>query len=276
MAKVIPYRGSWVEFEYDQKNILYVRIDRKRKFPATVFLRALGFEDDATILRAFYTAATVKADGGKFLVKADAGAVNKKVRQPVAHPRSGDEILKKGRRVKAEQLEDLRKAKIEWIPIETSEMDGAHTIRDLADPATGEVLVEVGKPLTDEGLERLLGAGVDTFDVCFPEKEDVGGVLLETSPKTPSRRKTMRCSRSTAAAAGDPPTLDSSRNLFNGLFFDPTRYDFSKVGRLKFNTKLYGMFEKDWPAEVHDRWRRARTARPRARTSSRSFVTCSS
>jgi DNA-directed RNA polymerase beta subunit len=81
MAKVIPYRGSWVEFEYDQKNILYVRIDRKRKFPATVFLRALGFEDDAAILRAFYTAATVKAEAGKFLVKADAGAVGKKVRR---------------------------------------------------------------------------------------------------------------------------------------------------------------------------------------------------
>src|SRR5580765_25878 len=143
MAKVIPYRGSWVEFEYDQKNILYVRIDRKRKFPATVFLRALGLEDDASILRAFYTAATVKLDAGKFVVKADAGAVGKKIRQAVTHAKSGEEILKKGRRVKAEQLEDLRKAKIEWIPLETSEMDGACTIRDLADPATGEVLVEV-------------------------------------------------------------------------------------------------------------------------------------
>jgi DNA-directed RNA polymerase beta subunit len=96
MAKVIPYRGSWVEFEYDQKNILYVRIDRKRKFPATVFLRALGFEDDAAILRAFYTAATVKVDGSKFLVKADAGAVNKKVRQSVAHPSSSRTSEKPG------------------------------------------------------------------------------------------------------------------------------------------------------------------------------------
>src|SRR5262247_2719784 len=120
MAKVIPYRGSWVEFEYDQKNILYVRIDRKRKFPATVFLRALGLEDDASILRAFYTAATVKVEGGKFLVKADAGAVNKKVRQAVTHPKSGEEILKKGRKVRPEQLEELRKAKVEWIPVEAA------------------------------------------------------------------------------------------------------------------------------------------------------------
>jgi DNA-directed RNA polymerase subunit beta len=255
MAKVIPYRGSWVEFEYDQKNILYVRIDRKRKFPATVFLRALGLEDDASILRAFYTAATVKLDAGKFVVKADAGAVNKKIRQAVAHPRTGDEILKKGRRVKAEQLEDLRKAKIEWIPLETSEMDGACTIRDLADPATGEVLVEVGKPLTAEALERLVASGVDTFDVCFPEAEEVGGILLETlakdSVKTQNEALLEIYRR---LRPGDPPTLESSRNLFNGLFFDPTRYDFSKVGRLKFNTKLYGMSEKDWPASVRERW----------------------
>jgi len=263
MAKVIPYRGSWVEFEYDQKNILYVRIDRKRKFPATVFLRALGFEDDAAILRAFYTAAIVKVDAGKFVVKADAGAVNKKVRQAVTHPKSGEEILKKGRRVKAEQLDELRKAKIEWIPIETSEMEGAHTIRDLADPATGEVLVEVGKPLTEEAFERLLGAGVDTFDVCFPDKEDVGGVLLETLGKDAVKTQNealLEIYR--RLRPGDPPTLDSSRNLFNGLFFDPTRYDFSKVGRLKFNTKLYGMFEKDWPAHVHERWEKGEDRTP--------------
>jgi DNA-directed RNA polymerase subunit beta len=186
MAKVIPYRGSWVEFEYDQKNILYVRIDRKRKFPATVFLRALGFEDDAAILRAFYTAATVKSEGGKFFVKADAGAVNKKVRQPVAHPKSGDEILKKGRRVKADQLDDLRKAKIEWIPIEASEIDGAHTIRDLADPATGEVLVEVGKPLTDEGLEQpTANCGRRHVRRVLPEKKMSAACSSRPSPRTP-------------------------------------------------------------------------------------------
>jgi DNA-directed RNA polymerase subunit beta len=255
MAKVIPYRGSWVEFEYEQKNILYVRIDRKRKFPATVFLRALGLEDDASILRAFYTAATVKLDAGKFVVKADSGAVNKKIRQAVTHPKSGDEMLKKGRRVKADQLDDLRKAKIEWIPLETSEMDGACTIRDLADPATGEVLVEVGKPLTAEALERLVASGVDTFDVCFPEAEDVGGILLETLAKDSVKTQNdalLEIYR--RLRPGDPPTLESSRNLFNGLFFDPTRYDFSKVGRLKFNTKLYGMSEKDWPANIRERW----------------------
>src|SRR5262245_18550435 len=175
MAKVIPYRGSWVEFEYDQKNVLYVRIDRKRKFPATVFLRALGLEDDASILRAFYTAATVKLDAGKFVVKADAGAVGKKIRQSVTHPKSSDEILKKGRKVRPEQLDELRKAKVDWIPVEAGEMEGAATIRDLADPATGEVLVEVGSPLTAEALDKLHAAKVETFDVCFPETEDVGG-----------------------------------------------------------------------------------------------------
>jgi DNA-directed RNA polymerase subunit beta len=255
MAKVIPYRGSWVEFEYDQKNILYVRIDRKRKFPATVFLRALGLEDDAAILRAFYTAAAVRVEGGKFFVKADAGAVNKKVRQAVAHPKSGDEILKKGRKVRAEQLEELRKAKVEWIPVEAAEMDGAATIRDLADPATGEVIVEVGQPLTAETLEKLHAAKVETFDVCFPETEDVGIVLLETLGKdTVKTQNDALLEIYRRLRPGDPPTLESSRNLFNGLFFDPTRYDFSRVGRLKFNTKIYGMAQGEWPAFVRERW----------------------
>ena len=263
MAKVIPYRGSWVEFEYDQKNILYVRIDRKRKFPATIFLRALGLEDDASILRAFYTAATVKLDGAKFVVKADAGAVNKKIRLSVAHPKTGDEILKKGRRVRAEQIEELRKAKIEWVPIESTEMEGACTIRDLADPATGEVIVEVGKPLTGEVLERLAAAGVDTMDVCFPESEDVGDILLETLAKdTVKTQNEALLEIYRRLRPGDPPTLESSRNLFNGLFFDPTRYDFSKVGRLKFNTKIYGMAEKDWPGDVRERWEKGEDRTP--------------
>src|SRR4030095_13581449 len=135
--------------------------------------------------------------------------------------------------------------------------------RARADPAPAEVIAEVGQPVTAEALDKLHAAKVETFDVCFPETEDVGAVLLETLGKDTGKTQNHALLEIyPRLRPGDPPTLESSRNLFNGLFFDPTRYDFSRVGRLKFNTKIYGMFEKDWPADVHDRWEKGEDRTP--------------
>src|SRR5512138_2945901 len=140
MAQIIPYRGSWVEFEFDAKNLLYVRIDRKRKFPATVFLRALGLEDDASILRSFYTPVRARFVGGKPEFRVGSGLEGRKPRGVVTHPKSGEELVKKGRKIRSEQVEALASAGIEWIPVEATELDGAHLIGDAVDQATGEVL----------------------------------------------------------------------------------------------------------------------------------------
>jgi DNA-directed RNA polymerase subunit beta len=255
MAKVIPYRGSWVEFEVDQKNILFVRIDRKRKFSATVFLRALGFEDDAAILRVFYDTIEVRAEGGKYAFKVGPGLANRKVRATVEHPKTGEELIKKGRRIRPEQLSELASLGIEWVPVDSAEVEGACAVGDLVDPATGEVVLESGQPLGQQALTDLQARGIDQLEVAFPEQDEVGTTLIETLAKdTVKTQNDALLEIYRKLRPGDPPTLESSRNLFNSMFFDPARYDFSRVGRLKFNTKLYGVTHEEWPAEVRERW----------------------
>ena len=263
MAKVIPYRGSWVEFECDQKNILYVRIDRKRKFAATAFLRALGFEDASSILRAFYTTLPLRAEDGSPALRVGESLLGRKVKAAVVHPRSGDEIVKKHRRVRAEQLAEIKKAGVDWVVVDDEEMQGAYSILDLADPETGEVLLEAGKPLDLSTFEKLAARGVKNFEVFFPEKESVGTTLVDTLAKDTVRSQNEALLEIyKRLRPGDPPTLESSKNLFNGMFFDPTRYDFSRVGRLKFNTKLYGVNETDWAPAVRERWEKGEDRTP--------------
>jgi DNA-directed RNA polymerase subunit beta len=255
MAKVIPYRGSWVEFEYDQKNVLYVRIDRKRKFLATVFLRALGLGDDASIIRTFYTPVEFRVDGGVYSIKVGPGLVGRKARQAIREPNSGEDLVKRNRRVREEQVEELLRAGIEWVPTDEGELEGGYTVADIVDEETGEVQVEAGQPLTAELLTALAARGARRFEAMFPEREDIGEVLLETLAKdSVNSQAEALIEIYRRLRPGDPPTAESSRNLFHGMFFDPTRYDFSRVGRLKFNTKLYGVSRELWPRSVAERW----------------------
>jgi DNA-directed RNA polymerase subunit beta len=263
MAKVIPYRGSWVEFETDAKNILYVRIDRKRKFPATVFLRALGIEDDSGILRTFYNPVEMRSKSGKFEFKVGPGLLGRKLRATVSS--RGKELVKKGRRIREEQLEALTKARLTWVPISAAEVAGAFSVADVIDEETGEVLVEAAQPLEPEKIEELVGRGIHEFELIFPEREDVGATLIETLGKDTVRTQNdalLEIYR--RLRPGDPPTLESSRSLFKSMFFDDTRYDFSRVGRLKFNTKLYGVTpnhnmedgpDPAWPEMIQQRWK---------------------
>jgi DNA-directed RNA polymerase subunit beta len=253
MTKVIPYRGSWVEFETDAKNVLYVRIDRKRKFPATIFLRALGLEDDAAILREFYTPIEMRLVDGKYEFKTGLGLLGRKLRATVSH--RGKEIVKKARRIRQEHVDALQKAKVGWVPVAAGEAEGAVSVLDIVDQETGEVLIEAGAALTAETVEMLGTHGVNSFEVVFPEREDVGTTLIDTLAKDSVKEQNealLEIYR--RLRPGDPPTVESSRTLFNSMFFDPARYDFSRVGRLKFNTKLYGISEDQWPQEIRDRW----------------------
>ena len=262
MSKVIPYRGSWVEFETDAKNILYVRIDRKRKFPATVFLRALGLEDDSAILRAFHTPVEVRIDRGDYKFKVGPGLIGRRLRTAVK-TKSGKELIKKGRRIRNEQVELLEGSKIQWVVVTAAELGGAVSVTDLVDEETGEVLIEAGRPLTPETLENLVARDVSQLELVFPEREDVGSTLIETLEKdTVKTQNDALLEIYRRLRPGDPPTLESSRTLFNSMFFDPTRYDFSKVGRLKFNTKLYGVSEDQWPAWVKERWNKGEDRTP--------------
>jgi DNA-directed RNA polymerase subunit beta len=245
LGKIIPYRGSWVEFEYDQKNILYVRIDRKRKFLGTIFLRALGLRADEEILRTFYTVDRISLKDKKLRWTLDPSGERPTnlTGLKLAHSikdKSGHEIAHSGRKITPAVLKEIQKAKITEIDIDTTDLEGAYVAADVVDTSSGEVMLEANAEVTADKLAKIMDAGVEEMHVFFPERDDVGNVISATlrrdSVKTPQEAliEIYRKLR-----PGDPPTLDTATALFHGMFFDPRKYDFSRVGRLKFNIKLY-------------------------------------
>jgi len=266
VAKIIPYRGSWVEFEYDQKNLLYVRVG-KRKFLATIFLRALGvwlsepfksksfgsdsqLEDgvknaifsDENMLRAFYTVDEVRvADGSLMLQVPESGKTNlvgMKVDFEIKG-RGGDPVVRKGKEVTRTSLEGLRKANIGEVEIEPQQFEGAYAVGDIVNTETGEVVVEANNEITAAKLQEIIEAGVASFSVFFPERDDVGVVIAQTLKKdTISKPVDALLEIYRKMRPGDPPTVQTAYRLLEGMFFDPRKFDFSRVGRLKFNIKM--------------------------------------
>jgi DNA-directed RNA polymerase subunit beta len=245
LGKIIPYRGSWVEFEYDQKNVLYVRIDRKRKFLGTIFLRALGLRSGEDILKTFYTTDRLIVRDKKLFWTLDPASEKPTnlLGMKLAHnikSKSGDEVAHSGRKISAATLKDIQKAKISEIEVDTTDLEGAWAASDIVDTTSGEVLLEANSEITADKVAKILESGVVELSVFFPERDDVGTVISQTlrrdSVATPSEAliEIYRKLR-----PGDPPTLDTATALFQGMFFDPRKYDFSRVGRLKFNIKLF-------------------------------------
>jgi DNA-directed RNA polymerase subunit beta len=266
VAKIIPYRGSWVEFEYDQKNLLYVRVG-KRKFLATIFLRALGvwlsdafkhkafgsdsqLEDavknaaytDEDMIRKFYVVDEVRVEDGKLMVQVpDTGKTNlvgMKVDFEVKG-RGPDPIVRKGKEVTRTSLEGLRKANIGEIEIDPNQFEGAYAAADVVNTETGEVIVEANNEILPAKLQEIAESGVQTFAVFFPEGDDVGIVIAQTLKKdTISKPVDALLEIYRKMRPGDPPTVQTAYRLLEGMFFDPRKFDFSRVGRLKFNIKM--------------------------------------
>jgi DNA-directed RNA polymerase subunit beta len=245
LGKIIPYRGSWVEFEYDQKNVLYVRIDRKRKFLGTIFLRALGLRSGEDILKTFYTTDRLIVRDKKLFWTLDPASdkPTNLIGMKLAHSiksKSGDEVAHSGRKISTAILKEIQKAKVSEIEIDMSDLEGAWAASDIVDTTTGEVLLEANTEITADKVSKILESGVVELSVFFPERDDVGTVISQTlrrdSVVSPSEAliEIYRKLR-----PGDPPTLDTATALFQGMFFDPRKYDFSRVGRLKFNIKLF-------------------------------------
>jgi DNA-directed RNA polymerase subunit beta len=243
LGKIIPYRGSWVEFEYDQKNTLYVRIDRKRKFLGTIFLRALGLRTDEEILKTFYTVDTINIAEGKlsWKVAPEGQSTNLQGTRPAsAITAKGEEIAPATRKISAHSIKMLRSHKIESVEVESSEFEGAMTASDVVDLTTGELLYESNQELTADKLHKILQSGVSSIEVFFPERDDVGNIITNTLRRDSVRKpEEALIEIYRKLRPGDPPTLDTASALFEGMFFDARKYDFSRVGRLKFNIKLY-------------------------------------
>src|SRR5499426_2899060 len=238
LAKLIPYRGSWVEFEYDAKNLLYVRIDRKRKFLATIFLRALGLKNDEDILRAFYTVDKIRVAGGQLYWQVSPGIVGARASSDITD-KKGEVIVKSGKKIGQSAYEALVAARVTEIPVKTEDLAGAFTLTDLVNTSDGEVIAESNTELTPETIAKVIDAGIETIEIFFPDKDDAGPVMSLTVKKdTIKSPQEALIEIYRKMRPGDPPTLETSQALFHGMFFDARKFDFSRVGRLKFNIKM--------------------------------------
>ena len=241
LAKIIPYRGSWVEFEYDQKEVLSVRIDRKRKFHGSVFLRALGLETDESILRQFYAAVGLRLDSPTACTLTLPPVVLERERLRDRQTRGRRETFPvfAGITLSKPIVAELERGQSVAVTVKPADLEGALFIADIVDLETGEVLFEANDPVPEDLAERLKGKRHTPAEVFFPDWDLCGAVLSNTLAKDSTRNaKEALLEIYRRMRPGDPPTLDSARSLFYGMFFDAKRYDFSRVGRFKFNIKL--------------------------------------
>jgi DNA-directed RNA polymerase subunit beta len=241
LAKIIPYRGSWVEFEYDQKEILSVRIDRKRKFHGTVFLRALGLESAESILRKFYVTVPGRLGTGSTAILSLAPEVleRERLRDRQQRGRRDAYTIFSGITLDRAAIGRLEKGENVEVEIPLAGLEAAKFVADVVDLETGEVLFEANDAVPADLSERLSGKSHTDLELFFPEWDLCGMVLSNTLAKDGTRNaKEALLEIYRRMRPGDPPTLDSARSLFYGMFFDAKRYDFSRVGRFKFNIKL--------------------------------------
>ncbi len=238
-ARIIPYRGSWIDFEFDPRDVLYVRIDRRRKFPATVLLRALGMTTE-DLLNYYYKKDELILDGKQYakVFKPDQ-LLGSRVSREVRDPKSGEVLAREGRKFNRAVVRQMEQARIEEVPIAIDEIRGRISAHDVADPQTGEILLRINEELTDEKVEQLRARGIKRLEVLYTEDQAGGGplrlTLLQDKLEGPEEAIIEIYKR---LRPGDPPTMETATAFFNNLFFNPERYDLSRVGRLKLNHKL--------------------------------------
>ena len=238
-ARIIPYRGSWIDFEFDPRDVLYVRIDRRRKFPATVLLRALGMTTE-DLLNYYYKKDVVNLDPKQYTKQFVADhLMGSRVGRDVKDPKSGEVIAREGRKFNKAIVRAMEQAKISEVPIALDEIVGRVSAHDIVDSTTGEVLIGTNEEITEDTLEKLKAHGVKKIEVLYTEDAPGGGPLRLTLAQdklgTPEEAVIEIYRR---LRPGDPPTQETATTFFNNLFFNAERYDLSKVGRLKLNHKL--------------------------------------
>jgi DNA-directed RNA polymerase subunit beta len=237
-ARVIPYRGSWLDFEFDHKDILYVRIDRRRKLPATVLLKALGYSNEE-LLNYYYDVEHIVIDGDGYKKRVNLDLLaGQRASCDIVAP-DGEVLVKANRKFTKAAIRKLGEKGIEFIPVPEEEVVGKVASVDIVDTATGEILVECNEEINADKLQEMRERGINEFAVLFIDNIYVGPYLRETllldKMATPDDARIEIYRR---LRPGDPPTVKSAAALFEGLFFIPERYDLSVVGRIKLNYKL--------------------------------------
>jgi len=236
-ARIIPYRGSWLDFEFDPKDSLFARIDRKRKLPATILLRALGYET-SEIVDLFFDKDEVKFEKDSFKLK----LIPERLKGTIAIDDlkiKNKVIIEAGKIFNARHVKLLQDAKIDFLPISDEYLFGKIIGQDIFDQETGEILIPLNTQIDFENIETIKKLNLDSFKILFTNEIDNGPYISNTLNIDPSTNqleaqveiyKMMR--------PGEPPTKEAAQNLFTNLFFVEERYDLSEVGRMKFNARL--------------------------------------
>ena len=259
-ARVIPYHGSWLDFEFDQKDWLYVRIDKRRKMLATILLKALGYSVEE-MLNYFYPSEEIILDGKKIMKGIDPESpylIGQKASRDIKDPKTDEIIVKKDRKITRFIVKRLAQSKVTHIPVEVEDIVGKVASQDIYDPATGEVVLECNQVLTREILDEIYRRKIERFKLLFIDaigvsfretllndrtgNEEIRPVheYRQSHPDDSTTNMTLnsRIEIYKRLKPGEPPTVETVNQFFQHLFFSPERYDLSKVGRLKINRKL--------------------------------------
>ncbi len=236
-ARIIPYRGSWLDFEFDHKDCVYVRIDRRRKLPATVLLRALGY-DNEQIIQLFFETNRFVFKGEQVLLE----LTPDRLRGDMASFDilvDGQVLVEKGHRITARHIRQIEKAGLNLLEVPRDYLHGKILSHNIVAADTGELLAKVNDEITDDLISRLCAAGVESVDTLFVNDQDRGPYISlamridSTETQLDALVEIYRMMR-----PGEPPAKDAAYTLFENLFFSPDRYDLSEVGRMKFNRRL--------------------------------------
>ncbi len=238
-ARVIPYRGSWLDFEFDPKDLVYVRIDRRRKLPATILLRAMGYSSEE-ILGMFFDTSIFKINNeGQFVLELEPSRLRGEMAGFDIIGKGGKVLVETGRRITPRHIRQLEKDKMTSMVVPDEYLYDKATAHDIIDEETGEVLFECNSLLTEEVVGKIRELKLPEIQTIYTNDLDQGPFIADTMRIDSTRTELealveiYRMMR-----PGEPPTKDSAENLFKNLFFSPDRYDLSAVGRMKFNRRL--------------------------------------
>ena len=237
-ARVIPMRGSWLDFEFDPKDCVFVRIDRRRKLPATVLLRALGYSSQE-ILELFFDNDTFHVDEDGFRLELIPSRLRGETAQFEIQDGKGNVIVEESARITARHIREIDKAGLTSLNVPVEYVCGHVTAEDVVDAETGEILLPCNTLVTEEVLEKIREFGLESFDTIYTNDLDCGPFISDTLNVDPStNRLEALVEIYRMMRPGEPPTKDAAENLFTNLFFAPERYDLTAVGRMKFNRRL--------------------------------------
>jgi len=237
-ARVIPYRGSWLDFEFDAKDLVYVRIDRRRKLHATILLRALGYEEEE-ILAMFYQRNKCFLSESGYKLELIAERLRGDTALFDIKDNKGNVIVEEGRRITARHVRKLEEAKMTELEVPAEYMLGKVLAHPVIDEESGEIVVACNEPLSVEALEKLSEAKIKQIETIYTNELDCGSFISDTMMADPtSNQLEALVEIYRMMRPGEPPTKDAAEALFKNLFFSEDRYDLSQVGRMKFNRRV--------------------------------------